>query len=521
MPANSACEEYNRNLPIWTKIRDVMQGEKKLKQRGTAELYLVKPSGFDKEKSLWDLYLSLAEFYPATRRTVVGLKGAIFRRAPTIDLGKTFDEWAKSVTQDGQSMTTFSKVVVEDVLTVGRYGILVDFPTVKEGEKQSSSAMPYLCGYCAEAIINWRTTVVIDPETQAKKVALCLVVLREVVSKPDPKDPFENIKICQYRVLDLIEGRYRQRIFVEATGEGKKPAITLLQDGGDIYPMGTKEGEGLDFIPFIFVGATNLTPDCDVSPIEDLVDVNLSHFKTSADLEWGAHLTAMPTPWVTGWESKGKKLGIGAGIAWTFADDKVRVGMNEFTGQGLEALERRLTSKEDKMAKLGAMLLKTKLKQPETAEATKMDHSGEASVLALIAGNVSEALTLVSSWAEYWKTGKMGLGKVEMNTEFYDQRLSPEELKALVEAHQKGEISTRIYVYNLARGDMLPKDMTQEEAIVEIDETLDSPRLSPLARPIPLPGNPAPVPDKKAAKDKQTPGGDKQGTNNANPPSNM
>lgn len=496
MPVNTPCSEYAKNAPIWQKIRDVYAGEKVLKLRGTAERYLVKPDGFQKEPRLWDLYLSLAEFYPATRRTVVGLKGAIFRRAPTIDL-KSFNEWAKSVTQDGQSMTTFSKVVVEDVIELGRYGILVDFPVREEG-RNNAKAMPYLCGYCTEAIINWKTSVTENYETGEKKIALTMVVLKENVSKPDSMDEFIDQVMCQYRVLDLKDGKYRQRIFKETKDKDSKLAI--LQDGGDIYPQGSN-GEGLNFIPFIFVGATNLTPDVDTSPIEDLVDVNLSHFKTSADLEWGAHLTAMPTPWVTGWDSKGKRLGIGSGIAWTFADQYVKVGMNEYKGEGLGSLERRLTSKEDKMSKLGAMILKTKLKQPETAETTKIEHSGEASVLSLIAGNVSEALTTVAKWAELWKTGKEGTGKVELNTEFYDQRLSPEELGKLVEAHQKGEISTEIYVYNLARGDMLPKDMTQEEAVRQIDESLENPRLNPIAKPIPLPGAGADKPTKTKVPD--------------------
>ncbi len=489
MPVNTPCQEYSDNAPIWRKIRDVILGEKKLKIRGVAEIYLVKPTGFQKEPLLWDLYLSLAEFYPATRRTVIGLKAAIFRRPPTVDLG-SFDEWAKSVTQDGQSLQTFAKTVTEEVIEIGRYGILVEFPI-----GQGASAWPYLCGYCAEAVINWRTDTVTDPDTGESRVVLVLVVLKEDKATVSFKDPFIVECKTQYRVLDLDPaGKYRQRVFVQ---KSDKETTTYVQDGVDVYPVGSN-GEGLDEIPFLFVGASNLTPDVDTSPIEDLADVNLFHFKTSADLGWGCHLIAMPTPWVTGWDAKGKRLAIGSGIAWTFVDDKVRVGINEFKGDGLGTLERRLESQEHKMAKLGAMILKTEMKQPATAKATQIEHSGEASVLAMIAGNVGEALTTAANWAERWKTGKEGTGKVELNTEFYDQRLTSLELDSLSAAHQSGEISTKIYVYNLARGDMLPKDMAQEDAIKEIDDALQNPALSPLAKPLLLPGSkqpgPAPVP---------------------------
>src|SRR5206468_661127 len=134
------------------------------------------------------------------------------------------------------------------------------------------------------------------------------------------------------------------------------------------------------FIPFTFVGATSLSPNVDKPPLLDLVEVNLSHYRSSADLEHGRHYTALPTPWVSGMRPD-SNLRIGAGVAWVLEDPTAKAGMLEFTGQGLQALEKALESKEKQMAVLGARLLEMQPRLQETAEAVRLRHNGDAATL--------------------------------------------------------------------------------------------------------------------------------------------
>ena len=63
---------------------------------------------------------------------------------------------------------------------------------------------PYVSVYKSEDIINWKYT----------NNKLSLVVLKEL-SLTDTDDEFTQKVITNYRVLDLFEGKYRQRLFTE------------------------------------------------------------------------------------------------------------------------------------------------------------------------------------------------------------------------------------------------------------------------------------------------------------------
>jgi len=81
--------------------------------------------------------------------------------------------------------------------------------------------------------------------------------------------------------------------------------------GQDVVPM--RQGQALTEIPFVFVGPNNSLSSVDRPPLEDLVDVNLSHFRTSADLENGRHWTGVTTPVLAGFKFEaGQEVRLGS-----------------------------------------------------------------------------------------------------------------------------------------------------------------------------------------------------------------
>lgn len=506
---------YVERSIVWRRIRDVMKGEDEVKKN--AETHLTKPEGMIERPDLWRSYVTRAEFYPASSQTVVGFKGLIFRRPPVVELPGEFSKWSDAITEEGMSAADFSKLVTEEAITTGRYAVLVDMPAPPDGQEElSSKARPFLSGWCAEAIEDARSTLIEDPTSGEYRRVPSFVQLREKVSEPDPADEFATIEAEQIRILDLATGVYRVRLYRQIK-QGGKTLVDRWLLWKELYPKGPN-GEPLTFIPIIFIGATNLTVDIDPSPIEALVGLNLSHFRTSADLEWGAYLTACPTPWIVGWENKKKKkLTIGPGAAWTFEDEKVKIGILKMGADDLGALERRLASKEDKMAKLGAMLLRAKSKQPETAEATKIEHSSEASILSLIAGNVSKGIAIALQWAMWWKSGRELEATFELNREFYDSRMSPQELEAYMKGLQSGALPVKLYAHQLARGDMLPEGMKKEEAEELITEAMESPKFLPGGLP-PAPPPGAGVPPKGTPPKGTPPGAPPGAQEGAEPP---
>ena len=90
MPVNSPRQEYEIALPRWQRCRDCFEGSDAVKARGVDYLPSV--------ASDYDAYIKRAEFYNATARTVMGLLGAVFRSAPTIQFPSVIEEDLEDVT---------------------------------------------------------------------------------------------------------------------------------------------------------------------------------------------------------------------------------------------------------------------------------------------------------------------------------------------------------------------------------------------------------------------------------------
>ena len=58
--------------------------------------------------------------------------------------------------------------------------------------------------------------------------------------------------------------------------------------------------EKLANIPFIFCGALNNSPDVDKSPVYDIAEVNIAHYRNSADYEESCFIAGQATPVLTG-----------------------------------------------------------------------------------------------------------------------------------------------------------------------------------------------------------------------------
>ena len=293
-------KQYKKYAPQWQRCRDAAAGGDAVKERG--EAYLSALSGQDTAE--YAAYLKRADWYGATSRTIQGLTGAVFRREPQFtypDAGKPlFDD----VTLTGRSAVQVAGELLDEIETVGRVGLYVDYPRIDSSDADPD-ARPYWIIAPTERVINWGTKRI------KGRSVLSFVVIEESVDEAAPGDPFTVEPVDQWRVLQLDDaGLYEQVLYRKAeNGTIDKPFVETDR----ITP--TRRGERLDFIPFLFLNACDLLPDVDRPPLLDLVDINLSHYRTSADLEHGRHFTGLPTPWVAGFP-RDTELRIGAGVAW-------------------------------------------------------------------------------------------------------------------------------------------------------------------------------------------------------------
>jgi len=440
----------------WKKCRDVVRGQQAVKQSG--ESYLPKLSGQDENQ--YKAYKERATFYNATGRTVDGLSGMAFRKDPVVKVPTVAEPITKDLDLAGVGIVRFADLCVEELIMVGFGGVLVDHPVapetpVSQADVQRAGLRPYLAFYCAETIYNWQFGRVNN------LFQLTRVVLREDVASADPADEFKTITTEQYRVLDLTDTGYRQRIF------RKDGAGVFVQFGPDVFPK--INGKPISRIPFYILNLSEAADGPSKPPIMDLVDVNLAHYRNTADLEHGVHYVGLPTPVVTGHRlEEGTSLAIGAGGAWVFPNENAKAFFLEFQGAGLTQLRDVIKDKQEQMAALGARMLSPEKKAAETAETASIHRSGESAVLTSICDRVSEVLTSAIAFSVEW-LGVTGETSITLNTDFMPAAVDPALLREVFAMLQAGRISYESFWAILQRGELVDGQKTAEEEKSDIE----------------------------------------------------
>jgi hypothetical protein len=484
MPVDTPRHDYKDMKSKWRRLRDCDGGRDSILSAGN--IYVPDLPGADGRAN--SAYRQRGNFYNATQRTVAGLTGAVFQKAPEIEFPDPIKEYLDDITLTGVPFEMFSADAGRETMLIGRYGILIDMPAVV-----GTGTRPYCVGYKAEDIINWRT------ERQEGDEVLTMVVLKEFVESPNEKDQFICDSVVQYRVIQLVD----KKCVVQLWREKTKGSNEFIVFGGAVVVM--RRGTALDFIPFIFIGSLHSTPDIEQPPLLDLADVNLGHWRNSVDYEYGLHLVALPTPWVSG--VKGSEPGaapmkIGPSCVWEL-EVNGHAGMLEFSGAGLGAIVIAMEDKKKQMSSLGARLLEEPVRG-DTATATLIRHSGENASLRSLAGAIEQGFTSVLQIVAWW-TGledqpldtEVG---VELNKEYLDIKATPQEIQVALTALQAGEISFETWWNLLTTGGWGREgiDAAAERKAIQEDRALDpEPAIDPLLSPgDPVPGQP-PTPKKK------------------------
>lgn len=461
MPVNTPHPQYSAHLSQWQRCRDAVTGSDAIKGRGPT--YLPKLSKQTDEE--YQAYKLRALWYGASARTVQGLTGAVMRKEPTVEVPTGLADHLKDVTLSGVSFPAFAKKVLEEVLTTGRYGVLVDMPEVTHAIQR-----PYYAAYTAESIVNWKT------EMRDGVSTLVWVVLCEQVWEVKPDDPYQLEAVEQYRVLRLVDGHYEVERYRRS--QTKPDEWVSL---GSVTP--TFRGAPLTFIPFCFFGPNEITPDIEKPPILDLVDVNLDHYRLSADHKHGLHFCGLPVYFFSGLPDT-SEIKIGSSQAIMASDPNARGSILEMKGDGLGPLGKEQERDERLMAVLGARLLEESKSAVEAADTLQVRHAGEQSVLRSVAGTVGIGLSKVLEWAALWSGITADQAKkaaAKLNMDFLDTSMTFDEATKLMDLWQRGGMSFETFYYNLQKGELTRPgvDWKKEKAQIESEAPTTLPQDQP------------------------------------------
>lgn len=472
---------YDKFAPKWARTRDAIEGGDAVRAGG--ETYLPSLEGQDTDE--YRAYQMRPPFYDATARTAEALAGLVFARPVAINAPENVAELLDDIDYGGQTAEDFARGLVDELLAVGRGLIVVnhDGDLANPGTLADPSGRPFLSFYAAETVLDWRT------QQRGGKTELVYVKVREY-EQVAGVDEFSIDEVEQFRIFDIDPaGNYRQRVFreVERTVRGKSTTTTELI--ATSYPL--IQGQPWRFMPLVLV---NLTGKADPGPVPllPIADTNLSHWRTQADLEHGAHFTGLPTPWVSGVKlAPGERVRLGSSEVLVFGAADAKAGFLQPDASAFSVLEKLSDRKEQHMAALGARMLAPEKAQAESGLALSIRSNGESGALARVSVAASSALTKAVQYMSMW----MGIDEaaseeisLKLNTQFVDERLAGADISALLQAWQSGAMSLDTLIYNFQRGGRLPDGKSIDDEKDDIEAS--PPPLGTLGNPDPNAADP-------------------------------
>lgn len=439
--------DYDRFKRMWIRCRDCVNGTDAIKDKKTTYL----PSLTGQSSGEYNAYLKRALFVSVADRTLGGLVGIMSEREPEIEAPDEMRHYFEDTDNQGTSFNELFRFIIRESFLMGRVGLLIDFPI--DGGKA------YTIPYSAENIINWNT----NPELRN----LELLVLQETKFWPSPGSTHLIRRYNEFRLLKIDRnGNYVGEVWRRSTAGGGGGALSRRHV---ITP--SIRGNPIDIIPFTFITPDGIRTDLVKPPMVDIVDINLSHYRTSADLEHGRHFTALPVPVVTGVDSE-DPLKVGSETAWILPPHQAKAFYLEFTGQGLQSLEKALKEKSDQMAIFSIRLMDTSSRGSESPDNVRIRHSSDAANMSRLAWTIENALNRHYNMIKILEDIPGPPVKITLNKYFLDPRMPATELRELVKAFIEGAINEETLRFNLTRGDIMQTDTLDRT----VDKDIPGPR---------------------------------------------
>lgn len=451
MPVDSQHPDYVANAAMWRDCRAAFEGDRSVKAAGRDYLPSLPAHDADPTGRAYERYKARATFQGFTRRTVDAFTGMIGRKDPEIVVPEAIISFLDDVTDTGVPFSVFADKVTEEVTVVARGGVLVDHQrsdsdaplTIAEASRLG--LRPYWRWYRTEDVINWRVG-----RNGARGLDLVMVVLREE-AEDEGTDEFTREVVTQYRVLDLFEGKYRQRVFREGVLYGE-----------EVFPK--MNGQDIDYIPFVFFGPSNTTVEVQKSPIDDLVATNLDHYRTTAEYKHLQFFCSAPVYVQIGVTDEETALNsqLGPGAKFTSANANAKFDLLQADANGATMFVNELARLKEDMAAIGARVIADNTRAAESGTALATRAMAENSVLASLARAVSAGLTMALEITRDWY-GIDGDVSVKLNTNFLPNQMTAQDLREWVKAVQSGQVTQKLFRSALRQGELAPADYTDEQ----------------------------------------------------------
>lgn len=472
MTVSNTHEEYNKYAQQWETVRDCVEGSPAIKKRarGSNDIdsmygqpgtkYLPPPNPSDTStdnKNRYKDYVTRASFSNFVDATKQGLSGMIFRKEPNIELPNDMEYLRNNADGAGLSLNQFLQMGVGEVSETGRWGILTDYPQSEgnytKAQIEQLNLRANLLSFSAENILNWETKAI------GGVTVLSMLVLREYIMVQKDDDIFTKEKVPRYMHYFLDDSG---NCIVQIYNKDEKKE-------GDEVALKDFNGKPIKKILFEFAGTDDNSPSVDKSCLYDIADVNLAHYRNSADFEESSYMVGQPTTVATGLDEhwvkevlKGKiKMGSRGLLQLPINSNAFLLQANE-NSQPLIGMDK----KELILLKLGARIIQDRKGSNQTAEGEKINFAGQNSKLATIVNNVENAVESSIENAKLFM-GSVGDSAIELNRQFYEATLDPQLVTAMIMSLDRKIIAVSDLRSTYRRGGLLSADRKDEDIDAE------------------------------------------------------
>lgn len=426
--------EYDEHAPDWRLMRAAGSGERAIKAGGTT--YLPMPSGFAKSPdggvALYQAYQVRAQFPEIVAPAIKAMTGVIHATEIQIDLPDQMNYLWERATSCEQPLEEFHRKITSEILTTGRFGVLVGAP--------SDGGDPYLAGYTAESIINWSdcsSFFVLDESGLVR-------------------DGFEWVDHPKFRVLELVDGKYTVKIY-----EGDSLAI---ESGAEPTARG---GAAMSAVPFVIAGPTTVSTTPETPPLIGVARHAVAMYQLSADYRWQLFMSGQETLVVFNADAPES---VGAGVVISLKSDNEAVTADAKyvgpSGTGIAAHRTAINDEKESAAAAGAKLFASGSNAAESGDALRIRFAAETANIVTVA--LASCAALEKSLRN---VGRMlGMTDDVVNTivvhppsSFADADLSPQEVMALMGLTEKGLVSLETAYEKLQSGNWASPERSFEE----------------------------------------------------------
>jgi len=441
-------------MPDAQMMRDLNGGTTALRLGG--EKYLPRSPGED--MAAYYNRLERSVFFNATRRTVEGLTGLVFRKDPVLSdddedaVPEQIREHWEDIDMEGTHGDVFCRQIMADALLVGHAGILVEYPrtggVLRRDQEAAMNIRPYWVPIRKEDIMSWRT----EKENGVR-------VLRQLVVREktwEPSGAFGEVEKTRYRVFTNENGRVGFQL-MEVTDN---KAVVVVDEG--LYLNQTE-------IPFAEVRTSGSKSFLESEPpLLDLGYLNLAHYQQWSDYAFAIHKTNVPFLFGAGITQRTSPDGVPAGPLIVGPNSSVlqpapdaRMEYVSHDGAALGSSKASLDDLKADMGTLGLAMLAPQKRVAETAQAKAMDKSVSDSALAVAARALQDAVENALYFHARYLRLEYG-GAVQINRDFEGMLLDAPVMSAFAQLVNAG-FPARPVLRALQQGGRIAEDEDLDE----------------------------------------------------------